>query len=648
MVTYRISQKYIVPTSSCTPHQSCPASVNDDPLIRSQSPMDPSPDSRHQSFPNFRHTSTLIKGDTREDGQYGLQSHWSDWGSENSRAGGKKDDRFSGGLKRMFTKSGKNGKADRSRCSSAGFLLSQPKERSSPVKYIESPIRSGRPATEYFPNFLKVSTYTPIRPHTRLDDSHGAGCSPRSIERSMSKHKRTPLKTSNVVPLHWKSMNRATSPSTVTSREPSTSPLKNRTTSLVQRLQSLDNLPDSRYPGPKAKGSYGTPTPERPRPVRRPSQPIDLLPDLECQSSSAQKGNPQTRGSEEDVFSAPASQQEPSRRKRSSAQPTRRKDLHEQPSWQPSRSLSTKRPPEANIAHRRNYSASSSAQHRRQGSMDRAEALVILERMKSMGKLRIANPDPPGISNSSTTHQLEPSPTKPVNTCSLYGGLASDSDDSLIVNKTSDRSPDKYFSKESQGNSPVKAYTTPSRSQAYASFRKVQSSRKTNTPAPTRSERSPHRPVVGSTATRKSQLHNEASFDDSFVDNLACLTSPQPPPRSLARSSTGNMSVFHGSHIGSPSPKNKQGKEVEELLLDSDDAGSVDEGDYRTSFGSVRRLSEGNSSVTDMYLESFYGDDVNGQDTTDESPGLRIAEDGPLLPKSLRKTKKIGDRLVKA
>lgn len=74
--------------------------------------MDPSPDSRHQSFPNFRHTSTLIKGDTREDGQYGLQSHWSDWGSENSRAGGKKDDRFSGGLKRMFTKSGKNGKAE--------------------------------------------------------------------------------------------------------------------------------------------------------------------------------------------------------------------------------------------------------------------------------------------------------------------------------------------------------------------------------------------------------------------------------------------------------------------------------------------------------------------------------------------------------
>lgn len=182
--------------------------------------------------------------------------------------------------------------SSRSRCSSADFLLSQPKERSSPVKYIESPIRSGRPATEYFPNFLKVSTYTPIRPHTRLDDSHGAGCSPRSIERSMSKHKRTPLKTSNVVPLHWKSMDRATSPSTVTSREPSTSPLKNRTTSLVQRLQSLDNLPDSRYPGPKAKGSYGTPTPERPRPVRRPSQSIDLLPDLECQSSSAQKGNP--------------------------------------------------------------------------------------------------------------------------------------------------------------------------------------------------------------------------------------------------------------------------------------------------------------------------------------------------------------------
>lgn len=536
--------------------------------------------------------------------------------------------------------------SSRSRCSSADFLLSQPKERSSPVKDIKSPIRSSRPATEFFPNFLKVSSYSPSRQHTRLDDSHGAGCSPRSIERSISKHKRTPLKTSDVVPLHWKSADRARSPSTGRNSESSTSPLIDRTGSLVQRLQNLDNLPDSRYPGPKAKGSYGTPTPDRPRPFRRASQSSDLLPRLDCQSPCAQKGGPQTRESEEDVFSALASQQEPSRRKRSATQPTRRNDLHEQPSRQPSRSLSIKRPSEANIAHWTNYPASSSAQHHRQGSMDRAEALVMLERMKSTGKLRIANPDPPGVSNLSMTRQLSPSPTKPVNACSLYGGLASDSDDSLSVNKTPHCLPDKYFSKESQGNFPAKSYTTPSRSQAYASFRKAQSSRKTNTPTSNRPERSPHCPLLGSAAAGKSPLHN----DEPFVDSLAYLTSPQSPSQSLARSSTGNMSVFHGSHIGSPSPKNKHGKEEEELLLDSDADSNVDSGDYRTLFGSVRRLSEGNSSVTDMYLESFYSDDVNGQDTRDESPEPRIVEDGPLLPKSLslRKTRKVGDRLVKA
>lgn len=80
--------------------------------------------------------------------------------------------------------------------------------------------------------------------------------------------------------------------------------------------------------------------------------------------------------------------------------------------------------------------------------------------------------------------------------------------------------------------------------------------------------------------------------------------------------------------------------------MDSD-ASSVDSGDYRASWGNERRLSMGNVSVTDMYLESFYGDDMNDQvDTGDKSPGRRTVEDGPLLPKSLRKTKKIGDRLV--
>lgn len=103
------------------------------------------------------------------------------------------------------------------------------------------------------------------------------------------------------------------------------------------------------------------------------------------------------------------------------------------------------------------------------------------------------------------------------------------------------------------------------------------------------------------------------------------------------------MPVFHDSHINSPTPKSNHEKEEEELLLDSD-ASSVD---YRASWASERRLSMGNVSVTDMYLESFYGDDMNDQvDTGDESPGRRTVEEGPLVPKSLRKTKKIGDRLA--
>lgn len=547
--------------------------------------------------------------------------------------------------------------SSRSRCSSADFLLRQLKERSSPDKDIKSPIRPGRPATEYFPNFLKVSSYTPVRRHTRLDDSHGAGCGPRSIERSMSKHKKTPLRTSNIISLHWKSGDRARIPSTARSSESrGTSPMIKRTDSLVQRLQSLDNLPDSRYPGPKAKGSYGTPTPERPRPVRRPSQSSDVLPRLDSQNSSPQKRTPQTGKSEEDVFSAPASQQESSRRKKSATQPTCGNDHHEQPFLEPSRSFSIKRPSEANVSYQTNYSISPLAQHHRQGSLDRAEALVMIERMKSTGKLKVANPDPPKVSNSSTvTHQLSPSPrTRPVTTYSLYGGLASDSDDSLAVNKTPQHSPDKYkyFTKERQDNSPVKSYTTPSRNQGYTSFQRVQSSRKgANTLTPTRPERSPHRPVVGLIAKEKSQSHEQDALFEPFVDTLAYLTCPQSPSHALARSSTGNMSVFHDSHIDSPSPKSnheKEEEEEEELLLDSD-ASSVDSGgDYRASWGSERRFSMGNVSVTDMYLESFYGDDMNDQvGTGDKSPGrMTVEDDGPLVPKSLRKTKKIGDRLV--
>lgn len=542
--------------------------------------------------------------------------------------------------------------SSRSRCSSADFLVRQLKGRSSPVKDIESPIRRGRPATEYFPNFLKISSYTPVRPHTRLTDSHGAGCGPRRIERSMSKHKKTPLRTSNIISLHWKSGDRARIPSTARSSESrSPSPMIKRTGSLVQRLQSLDNLPDSRYPGPKAKGSYGTPTPERPRPVRPPSQSSDVLPRLDSQHSSPQKRIRETGKLEEDVFSAPASQQESSRRKKSATQPTCGSNHHEQPFREPSRSFSIELLSEANVSYQTNYSVSPLAQHHTQGSLDRAEALVMLERMKSTGKLKVANPDPPKVSNSSTaTHQLSPSPrTKPVTTYSLYGGLAPDSDDSLTVNKTPQRSPDKYFTKERQDNSPVKSYATPSRNQECTSFQRVQSSRKgTNTLTPTRPERSPQRPVVGSVATGKSQSHEQEqdALFEPFVDTLAYLACPQSPSHSLARTSTGNMSVFHDSHINSPSPKsNHEKEEEEELLLDSD-ASSVDSGDYRASWGSERRLSMGNVSVTDMYLESFYGDDMNDQvGTGDKSPGRRTVEDdGPLVPKSLRKTKKIGDR----
>lgn len=74
----------------------------------------------------------------------------------------------------------------------------------------------------------------------------------------------------------------------------------------------------------------------------------------------------------------------------------------------------------------------------------------------------------------------------------------------------------------------------------------------------------------------------------------------------------GNMFVFYGLYIGLFLFKNKYGKEEEELLLDSDVDSNVDSGDYRILFGSVRRFSEGNLLVMDMYLESFYSDDVNG------------------------------------
>lgn len=541
--------------------------------------------------------------------------------------------------------------SSRSRCSSADLLLRQLKERSSPVKDdIESPVRPGRPATEYFPNFLKVSSYTPIRPHTRLDDSHGAGCGPRSIESSMSKRKKTPMRTSKIISLHWKSGDRARIPSTDTSSESrNISPVIKRTGSLVQRLQSLDNLPDSRYPGLKAKGSYGTPTPERPRPVRRPSQSSDVLPRLDSQNSS-EKRIPETGKLEEDVFSAPASRQESSRRKKSATQPTCGSDHHEQPFREPSRSLSIKGLLEANVSYQANYSVSPLAQHHRQGSLDRAEALVMLERMKSIGKFHVANPDLPKVSNSTTaTDQLLPSPrTKPVTTCSMYGGLASDSDDSLTVNKTAQCLRDKYLStRECEDDSPVKSYTTPSRNQEYTSFQRVQSSRKgPNTLTPTRPGRSPHRPVVGLIATGKSETYEQDAVSELFVDTLAYLTCPQSPSH-FAQSSTGNMTVFHDSHINSPTPKSNHEKEEEEeeLLLDSD-ASSVDSGDYQSSWASERWLCMGNVSVTDMYLESFYGDDMNDQvDTGDKSRGRRTVEDGSVVPKSLRKTKKIGDWL---
>lgn len=106
MATHHPSHKCIVPTSDRAPHRSSPTSMND-PFMPCQSPMNPSPNTKNKSSLSFHHLSPLIKEDNGENEQCGLQSHWSDWGSE--RAGRKKDARFSGSLKRMFTKSGKNG-----------------------------------------------------------------------------------------------------------------------------------------------------------------------------------------------------------------------------------------------------------------------------------------------------------------------------------------------------------------------------------------------------------------------------------------------------------------------------------------------------------------------------------------------------------
>lgn len=108
MATHHPSHKCIVPTSNRAPHRSSPTSMNDhDPFMPCQSPMRPSPNTKNQSSLSFHHLSPLIKENNGENEQCGLQSHWSDWGSE--RAGRKKDARFSGSLKRIFTKSDKNG-----------------------------------------------------------------------------------------------------------------------------------------------------------------------------------------------------------------------------------------------------------------------------------------------------------------------------------------------------------------------------------------------------------------------------------------------------------------------------------------------------------------------------------------------------------
>ncbi|ODN72768.1 hypothetical protein L202_08203 [Cryptococcus amylolentus CBS 6039] len=540
----------------------------------------------------------------------GLVSRWSDWGSESSRTavGGKKSGErsISGGLRKMFTRAEKK-ESTGSPIASDFMLVSPPKSAPTPTR--------SRPVSDYFPNFLKLSSYsTPsrpasarppsTRPPTRQDDTV-AGCTPL-----VKRHHRKGSDLSDLIVVHRPSEdgNRPSRssengrPSTSTTRSPS--PLIGRADSLIRGLQSLDKLPESRYPGPLHVGSYGVPTPERPKPKRGYAQ--KEVP----RSAETTPSLPPLSISGDDVFASPISRPKQARPKKSSAPPSSR-PKHERPSRQRSQSMPPDEPEPVVIPPIRRHKPS-------QGSLDRSEALDLIQRMTSTRQPRKA----PEKSKKSTD-KLKSGEDRVIVPKSLYGGIISESDGSL---RPKAKTP---YTEKSSPLGEITPENSPSKRELQAYKRMGMS------PA---AERSPVRSLL---TVSNLQKHDST---ESFADSLAYLTAPQSPSQPKPGHSTANLSTFHlsSSQVGSFSTGQFMNDE-EEFLLDHHQDKVVEWDGQRK--GSLGRQ----ASVTDMYVGTLYGEwmsedgtaTCSSTGTNGSGGGLRMISEGPLVGrKSSRKIKK--------
>ncbi|WVQ77856.1 hypothetical protein IAR50_007553 [Cryptococcus sp. DSM 104548] len=579
------------------------------PLLPYRSPTSPASPTK-SSHSRLRGVQTPSSVSSRP----GLVSRWSDGGSESSRsgAGGRKsgERRFSGGFKKMFMRAEK--KDSTASPIASDFLLV------SPPKSVSTPTRS-RPVSEYFPNFLKLSTYSSIpsrpasarppstRPPTRQDNTI-TGCNPLAKRH----HRKGSNVSSDLIVVHRPSEDDAGPTRSSENGRPSTStvrpasPLISRTDSLIRGLQSLDKLPESRYPGPSPVGSYGAPTPERPKPRRGYAQ--KEVP----RSAEATPPIPPLSMDGEDVFASHISRPKQPRPKKSSAPPSSR-PRQERPSRQRSQSMPPDDPEPVVVPPKRRHKPS-------QGSLDRSEALDLIQRMTSTRQPLNGSKK----ASRKSFEKLKSVEDRVIVPKSLYAGLAPDTDDSLRL---------KAETPYSEKSSPL-GEITPENS---PSKRALQAHKRLGMPPPA-ADPSPVRSLL---TVSNLQKHDST---ESFADSLAYLIAPQSPSQPKPGHSTTNLSTFHlsTSQVGSFSTGQFMNDE-EEFLLDQQHGEEAGWEEQRK--GNLGRQ----ASVTDMYVGTLYGEWFSEDGTATSSStatngsggGLRVVSEGPLVGrKSSRKIKK--------
>ncbi|WVN87700.1 uncharacterized protein L203_102888 [Cryptococcus depauperatus CBS 7841] len=582
-----------------------------------------------------------------------LISHFSDWGSVASKRD-KKGDRLSEGFRKIMTRSGKRSERRNRSESDADFFLPDQPSQIEPTR--KSSSRS-RPASEYFPNFLRTSTYTSTRLSRLEDGFHGSGCSPLSLKDKRAKQKRLvdhPASPYEIVVIHHnKDEQRNRDKSCETRQIGSASPRYSDKQHLVDRTQTLDKLSNSHRASSTPKGHHEISTPSSIELEKRYSQPNKIKAHF-IRDSKTMKMTPQSvkQPHEIDVFaSIPPLGSTKMKRSKTEKLSKHSRTKSERPSERACRYSGRQDQPmkyingqaTQNPNHGRTVSESYHG-HRSQGSLDRAEARQMIERMASTHKFKVMNPDPPSpefiASNLPTATkrqgvQMSTFANSNNAYCSLSGGdegSAAEYSVPLILGKSPSAVPQ------------FEQYTAPSRSLRYSPFKKsVELSRKNSSSMARSDSRERHSNMSSSVHPKAAKVIRSNSLN-SF-QTVSC----HPPSEATVPSVYGGI---HASDIGS--------READKEFLTNRRKNSEPAGDFRYQrwipsgrglgmdrlVGSYKR----HSSVTDMYLETLYGQDLGfvpsksaawmGNTCRKELDKANIPAE--MSSKSLRQTKKAG------